>query len=193
MRKLIVTENMSLDGVIEATGGWFGPAEDKTDGDDSDIVATLREHMEAQDALLLGRNTFEAFREDWPAQTDDTTGITAHLNHVSKYVVSSTLGHPQWENTTVLRGELAEEVQTLKNQPGREIGATGSITLIHNLIASGCVDEYRLFVYPVVLGRGRRLFENMTNVPKLRLIETKLFRSGVVLLSYQPDDACGSD
>ena len=182
MRKVVVTENITLDGVIEATEGWFSPAGDE---DTSDLEATMREHMKAQDALLLGRNTFESFRGYWPEQTDDTTGVTAHLNQVAKYVVSSTLENPEWENTTVLRGNLTEEVKALKEQAGREIGVTGSIMLVHDLIAAGLVDEYRLFVYPVVLGRGQRLFEDATDMPKLELLEAKPFRSGVVLLSYQ--------
>lgn len=185
MRKLVVTENITLDGVIEAIGGWFGPAGDEAEIDNSDLEAAVREHMEAQDAMLLGRNTFESFRGYWPKQTDDTTGVTAHLNQVSKYVMSSTLKDPKWENTTVLRGDLAEKARELKDQPGGEIGVTGSITIVHDLITGGFVDEYRLFVYPVVLGHGKRLFENATNMPKLELIETKSFRSGVVLLTYQ--------
>lgn len=185
MRKLVVTENITLDGVIEAIGGWFGPSGDEAEVDNSDLEAAVREHMEAQDALLLGRNTFESLRGYWPKQTDDTTGITAHLNQVSKYVMSSTLENTKWENTTVLRGNLTDKVRALKEQAGGEIGVTGSITLVHELIAAGLVDEYRLFVFPVVLGRGKRLFENATNMPRLELIETKPFRSGVVLLTYQ--------
>lgn len=184
-RKLIVTENMTVDGVIEATEGWFAPAGDGADVDNSDIETALREQTEAEDALLLGRSTFEEFRGYWPQQTEDTTGITAHLNQVSKYVVSRTLKHPEWENTTMLRGPLVDEIGALKDQPGGEIGVTGSIKLVHALIAAGLIDEYRLFVYPVVLGRGRRLFEGATTVRKLDLVEAKPFRAGVVLLTYR--------
>jgi dihydrofolate reductase len=94
-RALVVTENMTLDGVIDLEGGWFSPAGAGGAVDTSDIEATLREHMQTQDALLLGRVTFESFREYWPKQTDDTTGVTAHLNRVQKYVLSSTLEDPQ--------------------------------------------------------------------------------------------------
>jgi dihydrofolate reductase len=186
MGNVVVTENATLDGVIEQVDDWFSPAGGDADADNSDIVATLREQMETQGALLLGRKTFESFRGYWPAQTNDTTGITAHLNRVPKYVVSSTLEEPGWENTTILGGELTEEVRALRSRANGEIGVTGSITLVHGLIAAGLVDEYRLFVYPVVLGRGRRLFEDATNVPELKLIEAKSYRSGVVLLTYQP-------
>ncbi|CAN5718451.1 dihydrofolate reductase family protein [soil metagenome] len=182
--QLVVTQNITLDGVIEATGGWFAPAGEETDVDNSDIETTLREHMEAQDALLLGRNTFESFRGYWPQQTDDTTGITDHLNKIQKYVVSSTMQDPEWENTTVLQGSLEDEVRALKAGPGKEIGVTGSISVVRGLISAELVDEYRLFVFPVVLGRGERLFADATEVPELRLLEAKHFRSGVVLLSY---------
>ena len=170
--------------MIDATGGWFAPAGEDEE-DQSDIVAAVREHREAADALLVGRVTFEEFRGYWPLQTDDTTGIAEYLNDVSKYVVSGTLQDPEWGNTIVLRGALRDEVTALKSAPGRDIVTTGSITLVHDLIAAGVVDEFRLFVYPVVLGCGRRLFEGATAVPKLRLVETRPFRSGVVLLRYR--------
>ncbi|MEJ7841794.1 MAG: dihydrofolate reductase family protein [Rubrobacter sp.] len=184
--QLVVTQNITLDGVIEMIGGWFDPASGEGGVDSSDIETTLRKHMEEQDALLLGRNTFESFRGYWPQQTNDTTGVTNHLNEVQKYVVSSTIEDPEWENTTVLGGSLENEVRALKARPGKEIGVTGSISVVRDLIAAGLVDEYRLFVYPVVLGRGERLFADATEVPELSLLEAKPFRSGVVLLSYRP-------
>lgn len=181
MRDLIVTENITLDGVIEATEGWFAPAGD--DGvDQSDIIAALGEQRDAADALLLGRVTFEEMRGYWPLQTDDETGVADYLDAVSKYVVSSTLQEPEWQRSTVLAGALAEEVQALKDGPGKDIVTTGSIALVRDLVARGLVDEYRLFLYPVVLGRGEWLFADATKVPQLRLIETRPFRSGVVLL-----------
>jgi dihydrofolate reductase len=184
-RRLVVTENMTVDGVIDAAEGWFSPSGAEGDVDTWYLEATLRAHMEAQDALLLGRSTFELFREYWPKQTDDTTGITDHLNNVQKYVISSTLEDPLWENSVVLRRDLGTEVRTLKGQPGGEIGVTGSISLVWDLIAAGLVDEYRLFVYPTIIGRGRRLFESEESRPKLDLVDTTPFRSGVVLLTYR--------
>jgi dihydrofolate reductase len=183
--ELVVTENITLDGVIDATEGWFDPAGDEG-VDNSDVIEALQRQMEAQDALLLGRVTFESLRGYWPRQVDDQTGVAEHLNSVAKYVVSSTLEDPEWENTTVLRGPLEEEVRALKEAPGQEVGVTGSISVVRSLIAAGLVDEYRLFVYPVVLGRGERLFADATSVPKLRLIEATPFRSGIVLMSYRP-------
>jgi dihydrofolate reductase len=184
VRDLIVTENITLDGVIEATAGWFAPAGDDH-VDQSDLIAALTEQRQAADAFLVGRTTFEQMRGYWPQQTDDTTGVSEYLNRVSKYVVSRTLQHPGWEPTTVLRGPLTEEIQALKSAPGADIVVTGSMTLVHALIAAGLVDEYRLFVYPVVLGRGVRLFEEGTDVPRLELVEARPFRSGIVLLRYR--------
>jgi dihydrofolate reductase len=181
-RKLVVTENTTLDGVIDAAGDWFSV----TDSEETDDVnAELREQMATEGALLVGRKTFESFREYWPNQKDDTTGVTEHLNRIPKYVVSSTMQDPEWENSTVLSGPLEDEVRKLKAKPGKEIGVTGSIQLVHALIAAGLVDEYRLFVYPVVLGDGARLFQDATRMPTLRLIEAKPFKSGVVLLTYR--------
>ena len=186
MRDLIVTENITLDGVIDASDGWFDVT-DNPEVDQSDLQAALGEQAEAADAVLFGRVTFEEMRGYWPKQTDDTTGVTDYLNTVAKYVVSSTMGDPEWEHTTVLRGTaFHDEIQALKSEPGKDIVTTGSITLVRALLAAGLVDEYRLFVYPVVLGRGERLFADATEVPRLRLVETRPFRSGPVLLRHRP-------
>jgi dihydrofolate reductase len=142
VRDLIVTENLSLDGIIEATEGWFAPAGDDH-VDQSDLIAALTEQRQAADAFLVHRTTFEQMRGYWPQQTDDTTGVSEYLNRVSKYVVSRTLQDPGWESTTVLRGPLTEEIQALKSAPGADIVVTGSMTLVHALIAAGLVDEYR--------------------------------------------------
>lgn len=183
MRDLIVTENITLDGVIDATEGWFTVGNDQ---DQSDILEELMRQTAQCDAVLFGRVTFEEMRGYWPQQTDDETGITDDLNNTMKYVVSGTLGDPQWQNTTVLRGPLTDDIRALKGERGKDIVTTGSITLVHELIAQGLVDEYRLFVFPVVLGKGSRLFPDGTKIPDLRLTETRQFRSGVVLLRYRP-------
>jgi len=188
VRKLVVTENISLDGVIEAKDYWFGPAGDTDPGeaesDQADLADEIRQQREAADAFLVGRKTFEQMRSFWPLQTDDTTGITDYLNQVAKYVVSASLKDPDWEPTTVLRGPLQVDITALKSQPGNDIVTTGSITLVHSLIAEGLVDEYRLFVYPVVVGRGEKLFVNSEKLSKLRLLQTRTFSSGIVLLRY---------
>jgi dihydrofolate reductase len=179
MRDLIVTENITLDGVIDAAGGWFAPA--AGDQDMSDLETALREQREAADAFLVGRVTFEQMRGYWPARTDDPTGTSDYLNSVAKYVVSTTLREPGWANSTVLRD--LDGVRDLKDRPGRDVVATGSITLVHDMMAAGLVDEYRLFTYPRLLGRGARLFGAVDAV--LHLVESTAFRCGVVLLRFR--------
>ncbi len=183
MRKLVNTENITLDGSIEMLGDWFEP---QGQGDMSDLMGEIHRQDAEADGLLVGRQTFEDLRGYWPELTDDTTGITDYLNQVEKYVVSSTLTDPAWQNSTVLSGDPVELVRGIKQDPGKDIVLTGSITLTHALIAAGLVDEYRLFVYPVVQGRGRRLFPDGFEIPRLRLVDTRSFASGVNLVVYQP-------
>lgn len=185
MRTLALTENITVDGSIELLGDWFDPQR----GGESDLSDLLEEELRQgneADALLLGRRTFEAFREYWPRQTEDRTGIADYLDRVQKYVVSSTLTDPHWTNSTVLPGDPVETVAALKREDGREIVLTGSITLAHSMIEAGLVDEYRLFVYPTVQGGGRRLFPARYERPRLRLLDWKAFRSGIVLQRYAP-------
>jgi dihydrofolate reductase len=187
MRSLIVTENISVDGVIEAVSDWFGPSGTEDGADTAELLEVQRSQREAADALLVGRDTFEAFRGYWPLQTDDETGISDYLNAVDKYVVSSTLTDPGWARSQVLSGPLVDQVKALKSAPGKDIVTTGSISLVHALTAAGLVDEYRLFVYPVVVARGRRLFADGQDVGRLRLVEATSFRSGIVLVRYRTD------
>ena len=192
MRRLIITENITVDGVIDMSGDWFTPSTSAEE--DADQLAVLREQDETADGLLLGRRTFEDFRGFWPLQTDDETGITAYLNQVNKYVLSSTLTDPAWENTTILRGDLVEEVRRLKDTEGADIVCTGSVSVATALVSTGLVDEYRLFVYPVVMGQGERLFDSSPEMPDMELLECRSFRSGVVLVRYRPAaDAQASD
>ena len=180
MRKLVITQNITLDGSIEMLDDWFDPQLQ-----DEDLLEESHRQDSQADALLVGRQTFEDFRGYWPKQTDDPTGVTDYLNKVAKYVVSSTMGDPEWQNSTVLTGDPIEQTTELKSQPGKDIVLTGSISLAHALIAGGVVDEYRLFVYPAVQGRGRRLFPDGTAIGNLRLVEPpKSFRAGVTLLRY---------
>ena len=180
MRKLVITQNITLDGSVEMLDDWFNPQLQ-----DEDLLEESHRQDSQADALLVGRQTFEDFRGYWPNQTDDPTGVTGYLNRVAKYVVSSTMSNPQWENSTVLTGDAVEQTTALKSQPGKDIVLTGSISLAHTLIAGGVVDEFRLFVYPTVQGRGRRLFPDGTAIPTLRLVEPpKSFRSGITLMRY---------
>jgi dihydrofolate reductase len=185
MRRLAITENITVDGSIEMLTNWFDPQR-QGEVDKSDLLEEEQRQGREADALLVGRRTFEAFREYWPNQTNDRTGITEYLNRVQKYVVSSTLTDPGWESSTVLSGDPVENVTALKQEDGREIVLTGSITLAHTLIEAALVDEYRLFVYPTVQGGGRRLFPDGYELSRLRLLGSKAFRSGVTLQRYAP-------
>jgi len=147
---------MTVDGAIEMLGDWFDP-QGQGDVDNSDLLEELHRQDSEADGFLVGRRTFEDLRAYWPHLPEDPTGISDYLNRVQKYVVSSTMTDPQWQNSTVLSGDPVEAVRALKDQPGRDIVVTGSITLCHTLIGAGLVDEYRLFVYPVVQGRTRWL------------------------------------
>jgi dihydrofolate reductase len=172
MRTLVVTQNITADGSIEMLGDWFDP---KGQATQTDLVEEIRRQDSRSDAFLSGRHTFESLRSYWPRQSEDSTGVTAYLNDVQKYVVSSVISDPQWQNTTVLSGDPVQQVRALKDQQGQDIVITGSISLCHTLIEAGLVDEYRLFVYPVVQGRGRRLFPDGFEVPRLRLLESRAF------------------
>ena len=139
-----------------------------------------------EDVLLLGRQTFEDFRGFWPHQRDDTTGVAAHLNQVEKLVVSTTLTEPGWQNSQIISKDPLRTVAALREEPGRDVILTGSISLAHALISAELVDEYRMFTYPVWQGRGRGFFPEGARSPRLRLLESKSFASGVVYAAYSP-------
>jgi dihydrofolate reductase len=183
LRTLVITQNITVDGSIEMLGDWFDP-QAQANPENSDLLDELHRQDSQADGFLVGRRTFESLRAYWPDRSDDVTGISDYLNRVQKYVVSSTMTDPDWQNSTVLSGDAAEEVRALKEQSGQDIVVTGSIMLSHTLIEAGLVDEYRLFVYPVVQGRGRRLFPEGFECPELRLIEAKAFRSGIAYSRY---------
>lgn len=180
MRSLIITQNITLDGSIEMLQDWFDPQ-----SQDDELTAELTRQDATTDALLLGRQTFEDFRGYWPAQTEDTTGVSDYLDNVAKYVVSATLTDPQWQNSTVLGGDPVEQARALKTATGGDIVVTGSITLCHALIAAGLVDEYRLFSYPYVQGEGRRLFPGGAPISGFAPAAAPMrFPSGVVLVRW---------
>jgi dihydrofolate reductase len=183
MRTLAITQNITLDGAIEMLDYWFDPQAQGRD-DMSDVAEANLEQSVASDALLLGRRTFEDFRSYWPQQTDDTTGVTEELNRIHKYVVSSTMTDPEWQNSTILTGDPVAEARTLKEADGLDIIVTGSISLTHALLAGRVVDQLRLWTYPVVQGGGRSLFPDGFSLDRLELRECRSFRSGIVLTTY---------
>lgn len=179
-RRLVVSQNCTLDGSIELLGDWFDPQE----SDQGELDQLLAESSRC-DALLLGRQTFEDFRGYWPHVKNDQTGITDDLNAQDKFVVSSTMTDPQWSRTTIFSGDWESQVRELKQHGGGDIVVTGSITLCHALIEAGLVDEYRLYVYPVIQGRGRRLFPDGFELDSLSFVESRPFANGHVELIYR--------
>lgn len=177
MRKIVVTEFVSLDGVMEEPGWTFPYWNDE-------IAKFKGEESSASDALLLGRVTYQGFAAAWPESEDEGA---EYFNNVRKYVVSETLEEPlEWNNSTLVKDNIADRIADLKQQDGKDIVVHGSATLVQTLAQHDLVDVYRLLVYPVVLGKGKRLFEE--NVPAtLKLLECRSFGSGVVALVYEPD------
>ncbi|HEX7351378.1 dihydrofolate reductase family protein [Brachybacterium sp.] len=185
MRPLVITQNITADGAIEMLDDWFDPL-----AQDADMLEILQRDSDRCDALLLGRQTFEDFRGFWPEQTDDPTGITDELNTLEKYVVTATMTDPAWQHTQLLAGDPVGTVRELTasggaEPTGKEISLTGSITLCHALISAGLVDEYRLWTYPYVQGRGRRLFPD-GHREHLELLEHRAFDSGVTYTRLAP-------
>jgi dihydrofolate reductase len=186
MRNVVVTEFMSLDGVIEdpggaegfAHGGWTIPYWDDA------IGAFKSEELFAADALLLGRVTYQGFAAAWPTM-EGTGEFGERMNALPKYVVSTTLQSADWNNSTIISENVAEAVAALKEQPGQDILVTGSGELIHTLRQHGLVDAYRLVVYPVVLGSGKRLFRNRSETAALELAEMKTTDTGAMLVTYR--------
>ena len=179
MRKIIVTEYLTLDGVFEEPGHW------SFDFWSEEAAQYKHDELFSSDAQLLGRVTYEGFAQAWP--TMEGTGDFGELmNSMPKYVVSTTLKNAAWNNTTILSNNVVEEITKLKEQSGQHILVAGSGKLVQTLMHHDLVDEYRLMVYPLILGIGKRLFPEGAAALKLQLVETKPFRSGVVVLTYQP-------
>jgi dihydrofolate reductase len=187
MGRIVVTEFVSLDGVIEAPGGgedyrhagWTFEIERGEEGD----RFKLDELLEAE-AQLLGRRTYEGFAAAWPRMQDEQ-GFAKKMNTMAKYVVSSTLERAEWSNSTVLRGDLAVEIAKLKQEVGGVILVAGSAQLVQGLIANDLVDELRLMVFPVVLGSGKRLFGETDDKVPLQLAASKTVGDGIAVLTYE--------
>ena len=186
MGRIVVTEYISVDGVVEAPSGTetferVGWTDDFSRGPEGD--AFKFDETMASDALLLGRVTYDGFAPVWPHVPGE---FAEKFNTMPKYVVSSTLERPEWNNTTVLSGDVVEEVAKLKDQYERDIVVHGSPQLVQTLIGNDLVDELRLQVYPVIVGAGKRLFGETAHTTNLRLVETTTFDDGIHLLVYRP-------
>lgn len=187
MGRIVVSENVSLDGVIQdptgdegfERGGWFSQMGDK----DREAWAKVElEEARGAEALLLGRRSYEFFAARWPARSG---AFADRLNSMPKYVVSSTLVAPEWNNSTVIGGNGANEVSTLKQKLNGDIVVYASFQLVHTLIEHNLVDELRLIIYPSVLGAGKRLFGETSAMKSLRLVETRTVGEGLAMLAYE--------
>jgi dihydrofolate reductase len=184
--RIVVTEFVSLDGVVEDPGGaedfkyggWSFEVSRGDEGDKFKLDETL-----SSEALLLGRVTYEGFAKAWPSREGE---FADKFNTMPKYVVSSSLEEPEWNNSTVLKGDVAEEIAKLKQEQDGEIVVHGSPRLVQTLLEQDQVDELRLMVFPVVLGTGKRLFGETSSKKPLRLVDSKVVGDGVVILIFQP-------
>jgi dihydrofolate reductase len=188
MGRIVVTEFVSLDGVMEGPGdaddfkyaGWTFQIDRGDEGGKFKLDETFE-----SDALLLGRVTYEGFAAAWPGRTDEF-GFADKFNSMPKYVVSSTLKDPTWNNSTVLSGNLADEIPKLKEKHSGNIVVHGSARLVQGLIENDLVDELRIMLFPVVLGSGKRLFGETSDKKALRLVDSKIVGDGVGILIYEP-------
>jgi dihydrofolate reductase len=184
--RIVVTEFVSLDGVMEDPGGaenfkhggWSFEIARGEEGDKFKLDEAF-----ASEALLLGRVTYDGFAAAWPSREGE---FADKFNSMPKYVVSSTLGEPEWNNSTVLKGDVAEEVGKLRQEQDGDIVVHGSAQLVQTLIENDLVDEFRLMVFPVVLGSGKRLFGETSDKKPLQLVESKVVGDGVAILIYEP-------
>jgi dihydrofolate reductase len=186
MRRIVVTEFISVDGVIDSPGGdndfvrggWTFRFQD-----DEGFKYKLDEVME-HDALLLGRRTYDGFAAAWPGRTDEA-GFADRMNSMPKYVVSTTLENPEWENTTVISENVPAALAELKQGEGGDILVAGSADLIQTLISHDLVDEWRLMTFPVVLGVGKKLFGDYEDMYALELADSKVLKTGTLILTYR--------
>jgi dihydrofolate reductase len=181
MRKVIAGLFLSLDGVMESPEKWHFPYFNDEMGE------AVGAAMAAADAMLLGRVTYQEFASYWPGVSSEDQPFADHMNNTPKYVVSTTLDKVEWNNSTLIKGNVAEEISKLKQQPGKNIGITGSATLVQSLLQEDLLDELGLMIHPVVVGTGRRLFEEGGGQKGLKLVDSRTFSTGVVSLTYQPD------
>ncbi len=178
MKKIVVAEFLSLDGVMEEPGVWSAPYW-------NDEIAKFKyDELFASDTHLLGRVTYQGFAAAWPSRTDQQ-GFADRMNDLPKYVVTTTLEKAEWNNSYLIKNNIFETITKLKQGSGQDILVAGSATLVNSLIDHDLIDEYHLLVYPLILGKGKRLFNYGSN-SSLKLTGSKIFSSGVILLIYKP-------
>jgi dihydrofolate reductase len=182
MRKIVVSEGVSLDGVFDAQtmGQWAQPFSS------DERHEFVRKSVLASDALLYGRTTYDLEAYYWPNQKKNEYGIADRMNSMPKYVVTSKPLQTQWNNSTIIEANAVEEIAKLKQQPGKDILIKGSATLIQSLMQAGLIDEFKLMVHPVIAGRGKRFFNDSMAITKLKLVESKTLSLGVLALTYEP-------
>jgi dihydrofolate reductase len=183
MRKIVAGLFVSLDGVYDEPGEWHFPYFN------DEMGAAVDAQMAAADAMLLGRVTYEEFAAYWPTHEPADDPLRAYMNGTTKYVVSNSLTSADWENSTLVSGDVAAALTDLKRQPGKNISITGSGTLVRSLLRDGLLDELRLLVHPLAVGRGKRLFPEGSEKAELKLVEAETFATGVLYLTYQPAGA----
>jgi dihydrofolate reductase len=177
LRKIIVEEDISLDGIFEDNGKWrFDYI--------SDDLAEFDKTKLKPDAMLIGKKTYELFAAYWPNQKSDENWFSDKMNGMRKYVVSTTLKRADWNNTTIINGDVRKEISRIKNESGGDIEIFGSAKLVQSLTQYGLIDEFNLLVFPVILGSGMRLFAEGKKLPMI-LVETQRFSKGVVQLRYR--------
>ncbi len=181
MRKVTSGLFISLDGVTESPDKW------QFDNFDDDMAAAMASYLATEDTVLLGRVTYQDWVGYWPTSTDEP--YASHINNTPKYVVSTTLDKVEWgkwDNAKLIKGNVAGEIANLKQQPGKSIGVAGSPTLVRSLLQDDLLDELTLMVHPVVVGSGKRLFKDGSGLRRLKLVDSKITRTGVAILTYQP-------
>ena len=180
MARIILAAFVSLDGVMEAPEEWHFPFID------DEVGKHMFDEIFKVEALLLGRVTYDIYAATWPGRDNGENPVAAHFNRIPKYVVSTTLTAATWNNAHLIRDNVVDQVRTLRQSPGANVVIQGSATLANALIKENLVDEYHLLVHPVVVGRGKRLFAEGTNLPAMTLVTAKTLSTGVIDLTYVP-------
>jgi len=178
MRKVVAGLFISLDGVTESPEKW------QFDHFDAEMMSNMASSSAAQDAILLGRVTYQEWAPYWPTSKDEP--FASYINNIPKHVISTTLDKVEWNNSTLIKSSLPEEIARLKGQPGKNIGVAGSPTLVRSLLLNDLLDELTLMIHPVVVGSGKRFFNGGNDLKRLKLVGSQITTTGVTILTYQP-------